>query len=333
MSIAVTRGLNAVRRAEGPRYGSIRGAGLGRAGVRGCRAGGGGTVVSEADSQITDLTANDHACLTFGDPEELFDLTAAFVRDGLAGGLKVVWLNEAGAGRAATELGRRGIAVESALTSGRMATPGYEGHLLSGRAFSAGKAMDWLSGQMAACRQDSFPGLRVAMDMSWALRPVAGVEQLPDFEEQITAALAGSTVSVLCQYDRERFDPVTLATVTAFHTRSVAAATYHADALLRICRQYAPPGIRLAGEIDHRHEEPLALALAEAIRLEGDITVNMAQLVFIDASCARMILDTARGVAGSRAVVLACHPRIAARFVLLGAVRIPGVSVVSVDDR
>ena len=157
--------------------------------------------------------------------------------------------------------------------------------------------------------------------------------QAAALRSEITAVLAGTTVSVLCQYDRERFDPVTLATVAAFHTRSVAAATYHADALLRICRQYAPPGIRLAGELDHRHEEPLALALAEAIRLEGDITVNMARLMFIDASCARMILDAARGVAGSRAVVLACHPRIAARFVLLGAAGIPGVSVVSVDDR
>jgi anti-anti-sigma regulatory factor len=290
-------------------------------------------VVSDADSQITDLTVNDHACLTFGDSEELLDLTAAFVRDGLAGGLKVVWLSEAGAGQATAELVRRGIAVEPALASGRMAAAGYEGHLLSGRAFSAGKAMGWLSGQMAACRTEGFPGLRVAVDMSWALRPVAGVEQLPDFEEGITAALAGTTVSVLCQYDRERFDPVTLATVTAFHTRSVAAATYHADAVLRICRQYAPPGIRLAGELDHRREEPLALALAEAIRLEGDITVNMARLVFIDASCARMILDAARGVAGSRAVVLQCHRRIAARFVLLGAAGITGVSVVSVDDR
>ena len=165
--------------------------------------------------------------------------------------------------------------------------------------------MGWLSGQVAACRREGFPGLRIAVDMSWALRPVAGVEQLPDFEEGIAAALAGTAVSVLCQYDRERFDPVTLATVAAFHTRSVAAATYHADAMLRICRQYAPPGIRLAGEIDHRHAEPLALALAEAIRLEGDITVNMAGLAFIDASCARMILDAARGLAGSRAVVLA----------------------------
>ena len=30
-----------------------------------------------ADTQITDLTVNDHACLTFGEPEELLDLTAA----------------------------------------------------------------------------------------------------------------------------------------------------------------------------------------------------------------------------------------------------------------
>jgi len=43
-----------------------------------------------ADAQITDLTADDHACLTFGEPEELFDLTAAFVRDGLACGLSAV---------------------------------------------------------------------------------------------------------------------------------------------------------------------------------------------------------------------------------------------------
>ncbi len=281
------------------------------------------------DAQITDLTVNDHACLTFGEPEELFDLTAAFVRDGLAGGLKVVWVSEAGAQRAVSELTRRGIAAEPALASGQMAAAGSEMGLLSGQAFSASQAIGWLNGQMAACRHEGFPGLRVAVDMSWALRPVTGVEQLPDFEESVAAALVDTTVSVLCQYDRERFDPVTLATVTAFHTRSVAAATYHADAMLRICRQYAPPGIRLAGEIDYKHEEPLALALAEAIRLEGDITVNMTGLAFIDGSCARMIVDAARGMAASRSVVLQCHPWIAATFAILGADDVPGISLVS----
>ena len=66
--------------------------------------------------------------------------------------------------------------------------------------------------------------------------------------------------------------------MSAFHTRLVTAATYHADAVLWICRQYAPPGIRIAGELDYQAEEPLALALADAVRLESDLMVNMAAL-------------------------------------------------------
>jgi anti-anti-sigma regulatory factor len=285
-------------------------------------------VAGSADSQISDLTVDDHACLTFGDAEELSDLTAAFVRDGLVGGLKVMWLSERTPGQAMAELARRGIAVDPAVASGQMTAVAWEGSLLSGQAFTADHAMGWLTGQMTCYQGEGFAGLRVAVDMSWALRPVPGIEQLPRFEENIAGAVTGTAVSVLCQYDRERFDPVTLASVAAFHTRSVAAATYHADAVLRICRQYAPSGIRLAGEIDFQAEEPLAQALAEAIRLEGDITINMAALRFIDASCARMIVDAMRGQDASRKVVLQCHPMIAATFALLGADSLPGVSLV-----
>jgi anti-anti-sigma regulatory factor len=287
-------------------------------------------VTISADTQITDLTVNDHACLTFGEPEELFDLTAAFVRDGLDGGLRVVWLSDATPDRATAELARRGIAVDRALASGQLATVGYEGRLLAGQVFSAGQAMTWLTRELAACGE---PGLRLAVDMSWALQPVAGVEQLPEFEEKIAAAVAGTRASVLCQYDRERFDPVTLASVAPFHTRSVAAATYHADVMLRICRQYAPPGIRLAGELDYQAADSLALALTEALRLAGHVTVNLAPLAFIDVTCARMILDAARGLTEPRRMILRCRPGLAARFVLLGAADIPGVSLVSVHDQ
>jgi anti-anti-sigma regulatory factor len=300
---------------------------------RGDSLGGGGGVAGSADTQITDLTVNDHACLTFGDREELLDLTVAFVRDGLIGGLKVIWLDDGTSAQVLSELARRRIAVGPVVANGQMTAAAWEGSLLSGQAFTADHAMKWLTGQMNACRGEGFPGLRVAVDMSWALRPVTGIEQLPQFEESVAAALVGTTVSVLCQYDREQFDPVTLASVAAFHTRLVAAATYHVDAVLRICRQYAPPGIRLAGQIDYQAEEPLALALTEAIRLDGDITINMADLTFIDAPCARLIVDAVRGLDGSRTVVLQCHPGIAARFGVLGVADLPGVSLVIAHDR
>jgi anti-anti-sigma regulatory factor len=288
-------------------------------------------MAGSTDAQITDLGGCDHACLTFGEREELFDLTSAYIRDGLTDGLKVLWLSGATT-QAVAELARRGITAEPAMAAGQMAAESWEGSLLSGRTFTIDHAMKWLNGQMTACRDEGFPGLRVAMDMSWALQPVTGIEQLPQFEESIAAAMAGPTVSVLCQYDRERFDAVTLASIAAFHTCSVAAATYHADAVLRICRQYAPAGIRVAGEIDYQAEEPLALALSEAIRLDGDITINLAHLRFIDAPCTRMIVDALRSLDGSRQAVLQCPPGIATRFSLLGVTGLPGVSVVTAHD-
>jgi anti-anti-sigma regulatory factor len=291
-------------------------------------------VTANADVQVTELGAEDHACLTFGESEELFDLTAAFVRDGLAAGLKVVWLSDVGPGLAAGELGRRGVPVEPALARGQMTAAGWEGRLLSGQAFRASAAVGWLTSELASCREQGFPGLRVALDMSWALRPVAGIEELPEFEEGIAAALDGSTAAVLCQYDRERFDPVTLASVGGFHTRAVAAATYYADALLRICRQYAPPGIRIAGELDFQAAEPLGLALAEAVRLGGDIMINMSPLDFVDAHCTLMIADAARTAASqSRLVTLRCRPEVAKGFARIGLAGLPGIRLLSSGDR
>jgi len=291
-------------------------------------------VAADAGVQVTELGAEDHACLTFGEPEDLFDLTAAFVRDGLAAGLKVVWLSDASPGQAAGELGRRGVAVESAMARGQMTAAGWEGRLLSGPVFRADAAVGWLAGELESCREQGFPGLRVALDMSWALRPVAGVEELPEFEDGIAAALDGSTAAVLCQYDRERFDPVTLASVAGFHTRAVAAATYHADALLRICRQYAPPGIRIAGELDFQAGESLGMALAEAVRLGGDIMINMSALAFVDARCTLMIADAARAIASlSRLVTLRCLPEVAAGFARLGLDGIPGIRLAASGDR
>jgi hypothetical protein len=284
-----------------------------------------------AEPQVSDLRLTDHACLTFGDEEELLDLTAAFFRDGLGCGHKVIWVSES-AGRFESAFAGRDLAVTSALASGQLSAAGCEGTVLSSQSFAAGHALGWLKGQVDACKAGGFAGLRVAVDMRWALRPVNGVEQLPDFEERLGPVLADASTTVLCQYDRERFDPVTLASVVPKHSHSVAAASYHADAVLRICRQYAPSGIRISGEIDYRAEQPLALALAEALRLDQDITVNLAGLRFIDACCVRMIVNAARGLGPSRTLNLRCSSSCASQFILFGAADVPGVSMVTVDE-
>jgi hypothetical protein len=84
---------------------------------------------------------NDHACLTFGDAEELLDLTAAFIRDGLASDLKVLWVGES-AGPLEAELEERGLAVGPAIASGQMSAVGIEGHVLWAQsAFESARAI------------------------------------------------------------------------------------------------------------------------------------------------------------------------------------------------
>ena len=107
---------------------SRRGAGAGTVmtGDGWCRAGRGDMVAADASAQITELKVGDHACLTFGEAEELFDLTAAYVRDGLAGGSKVMWLGDDGQGPTVAELARRGIAVRPAMTAASQRSPAQE---------------------------------------------------------------------------------------------------------------------------------------------------------------------------------------------------------------
>jgi anti-anti-sigma regulatory factor len=119
--------------------------------------------------------------------------------------------------------------------------------------------------------------------------------------------------------------------VAGFHTRAGAAATYYADPVLRICRQYAPAGLRIAGEIDYQAADHLALALAEIVRIDGDITINMADLAFIDAQCTLLIADAARAIAGVRRVLLHCPPEIAAGFARLGIAGVGGIRLVTAD--
>ena len=293
---------------------------------------GGSAVPVNAHTQVTDLSADDHACLTFGEQEELLDLTAAFVRDGLDSGFRVVVLSDT-PDLAAAKLGWREIATESAVAAGKMLMVASHDALVGPQGFSARQAIGWLRDQLAESRQQGYAGLRVALDMSWALRPMTGIEELPVLEEEIAAAVGGAGMSVLCGYDRERFDPITLALIAPFHSHSVAAASYHDDPVLRICRQYVPPGIRLAGEMDFLAADALALALGEAIRIDGDIAINMAKLSFIDAPSTRMIMEAITSLDSSRTVVLRCPPSIEARFVQLGADRLPHVSLDVVDEQ
>lgn len=266
------------------------------------------------------LGVGDHACLTFSDQEERLDLVAAFVRGGLRSGQKVVcWTDSVSPDELTGELHDRSVRPGSALRRGQLRIASATESLLGGRVAEAATMVELLAEEVRLAGRQGYPGLRVTADMCWATRPFASAEQLLEFESSVAELFAHGRLCLICQYDRERFDAVTLAFAARAHPRTVAAQVYLEHPLLRVCRQYSPAGVRVAGELDYRHKDVLELALAESIRIDRNVHLNLTGLDYIDGACAGIVVAAARALPKSRRMTVTCRRLVGTVLSLVGA--------------
>jgi anti-anti-sigma factor len=101
--------------------------------------------------------------------------------------------------------------------------------------------------------------------------------------------------------------------------------------VLRICRQHIPPGVRIAGELDYRALDALTRALAEAVRLDPMVFLNLAQLRFIDVAAAGVVLQTALALAGGKLMTVVCQPVVGKVLRALGGDQLPTLKLVVRD--
>lgn len=266
----------------------------------------------------------DHACLTFTDAEERWDLVAAFVRDGLKAGSKVVcWTDAVNPEALAEQLSARAVRPGAALRRGQLRLAPVGDVLQDG----AAAMIDLLTAELETATREGYQGLRVTADMAWATRPMAAAQQLAVFENDVARLFDDGRLCLICQYDRDRFDAVTLAFAATAHPKTVAAQVYHEHPLLRICRQYSPAGIRLAGQIDYRHRDILEQALTESLRLDRNPHINLAGLDYIDGACAAVIVAAAARLPASRHITVTCRRRVATVLDVITPHTPPGLRV------
>ncbi|MFD0744346.1 MEDS domain-containing protein [Phytohabitans flavus] len=166
-------------------------------------------------ASVDDLRPGDHACLTYSDAEERLDIVAAFVRDGLGAGQKVICFTDVGGQvDVANELAERDV---KPANGGQLAIRDNDAAWLSAGRASATNMIEMLSGELETAHRDGFAGLRVTADMCWATRPVAAVDELLVFETRVAGLFADGRLTAICQYDRQSFDQVTLAFAAKAH--------------------------------------------------------------------------------------------------------------------
>ena len=253
-----------------------------------------------------------HACAVPVSDEQLWEMSARYVAEGLRAGDRVVYFEDESVQQLLGRLADDGVHAEDALDEGRLLVMPTEDtrEVLS-------RPVAWLEDILHALVDDSlrrgYKGVRFTCQASWSLRRAGGVGTV-EYEGGLARVLAARRAAgALCFYDQTRFPTELIGELRSMHHHEVSAPSVYDDGLLRITNT-ALGGVRLAGEGDHSNrgvlDRLLDTVLDEALSAPSgptSVTVDLSSLRFLD-------------VAGSMALVSAADRfPITHRLVLQGA--------------
>jgi MEDS: MEthanogen/methylotroph, DcmR Sensory domain len=254
------------------------------------------------------LQPGGHSCMDFTDVEARWEVLAAHTRTGLTRGEKVMIIldpSDLNDGDAVARLDGGAGQADAAWKSGQLElgrnTPFY---LPDGR-FDKERQIRGLVEEVERVRADGYPGLRAAADMTWASRAEVDDDVLVDYERSLEPLfeplLADSRFATICWYDRRRFSDHLVATMRQVHPLQVMERL---DAL-EVTSGSA--GVRIAGAARSDTRDVFTDALRHGeehrpLRFEIDLT----DLVFMEAHCARQLIDFAAALPADHRVVVRC---------------------------
>jgi MEDS: MEthanogen/methylotroph, DcmR Sensory domain len=172
-----------------------------------------GTVPSGIDE--ISLLAGSHVCAFYRGDEDRDRLLSGYLGAGLAAGDKCICV------------------VDSELTAKRLrsltrsSARGYSGHqldihlpestYLAGGEFTTSHMLTFWTEGMLKAELEGYSFIRLAGEMTWALRDAPGVENLIGYESELNRVTSSYPVVVLCLYDLDLFSGEVVINVVKTH--------------------------------------------------------------------------------------------------------------------
>lgn len=164
------------------------------------------------------LQCGDHLCCLYESEEERLSALLAYILQGLQAGQKAICLADADtASHILAMLCAQGIAAHKHTACGQLVFLEKESVYLPKGYFDPQDMIDRLRAEEATALAQGYPGLRVAGEMSWALRGAPGSERLIEHEAKLNRFFPDSHCLALCQYDMRRFPPQLLLDILSTH--------------------------------------------------------------------------------------------------------------------
>jgi PAS domain S-box-containing protein len=173
---------------------------------------------TELAEQIANLQNGDHLCLFYdNDPAEQMPALLPFVQDALNRGEQFVYIaDDQTVEQLSDRLAQSGIDVSSEIEKGALKLWTRHEWRQSDELSSTRKALQ-VSRLVDEALKAGFKGIRFAVEMTWTLGPDIDAKQLEHWEATLNTLFSpGFPGRIICQYNRNRLDPIAM--LAALHT-------------------------------------------------------------------------------------------------------------------
>lgn len=232
-------------------------------------------------------------------------MAAAFVRDGLRRGDKVIYFSDNdNPGPLISRLEGLDPSFGPATASGQCEIRrARDAYIPDGR-FEPDRMVATLREEHDRALAHGYSGLSVTGEMPVALCELPDIEQLTVYEARLAIAHRQHTqldasYSILCQYDHGRFGPGLLSDVVEAHEveASPELAAIGREGVLAAARDRARDALRLAGELDFGCAQTVSDVLDAYFH--GPLRLDLADLSYVDVAGMRAL----RGRKGQRLTI------------------------------
>ncbi|MDD2769389.1 MAG: MEDS domain-containing protein [Methylococcus sp.] len=159
-----------------------------------------------------------HMCYLYNDEAERLEVMSGFVRSGLEASEKVGYFVEEMSPQALRDyFAGLGIAPPEGGNGRQLEIDPAVDVYCPDSSFSPERMLDRLRSAYDAGMGEGFAGVRLTGEMHWALRGLPGSERLAEYESRINLLVVDCPLSVICQYDANRFDGATLFKILNAH--------------------------------------------------------------------------------------------------------------------
>lgn len=169
-----------------------------------------------------------HICGFFDSEDERYNIILPYLKEGLENNEEALTILESTSfANHCERLAGAGIAVEEKMENGQLKILSADETYLKGGSFAADKMYDLVEETLINSENAGYNSVRACGDMTWALRNVAGTDELIEYEARLNELTPKHSCSLICMYDVNRFSGRALADVLATHPYVILNGKIH----------------------------------------------------------------------------------------------------------